>query len=68
MKKLTITTLIIALCICLSLPVLAAEGDSAGVSPDGELITVYATVAVAGEFAEDADGAPLTRTATERLH
>ena len=56
MKKLTITPLIIVLCVCLSLPVLAAGEDSAGASPNGEPITVYATVAVAGEFAEDADG------------
>lgn len=65
MKKLTITTLIIALCMCLALPVLAAGEDSAGASPDGEPITVYATVAVAGEFAEDADGAPVMGAAVD---
>ncbi len=65
MKKLIPLTLAVLLSIAAPFTAFAAGEDSAEAAWDGEPVTIYAAVAVAGEFAEDADGKLITGSAVE---
>lgn len=66
MKKFVVLTLVLLLAVMTPIAVFADTSSSGSDSAwDGTPITVYATIAVAGEFAKDSEGRLVTGTAIE---